>query len=157
MSRVTRRSLIRSVAVGCPAALFAQTLPHKGKPLDIADYQPQSMLRVPEHRIDKARYPVIDIHTHLSFSKDETNRYSATPSDLLPVMNRRNLQTMVNLTGGRGAGPGEAIQKFEKAQPGRFITFTEPWRSRVEEAGFPQPQADHLYQAVRDLAKGLKV
>src|SRR3954453_17506646 len=157
MSRVTRRSLIGSRAAGCPAALFAQTLPHKGKPLDIADYQPQSMLRVPEHRIDKARYPVIDIHTHLSFSKDETNRYSATPSDLLPVMNRRNLQTMVNLTGGRGAGLREAIQKFDKAQPGRFITFTEPWWSRVDEPDYPKWQADQIQQAVRDGAKGLKV
>src|SRR3954453_22172691 len=138
MSRVTRRSLIRSLAAGCPAVLFAETAAHKGKPLDIADYQPHSMLRVPEHRIEKARYPVIDIHTHLSFSKDETNRYSATPADLLPVMNRRNLQIMVNLTGGRGAGLREAIQKYDRAKPGRFLTFTEPWYSRVEEPGYPQ-------------------
>src|SRR4051812_46723580 len=118
MSRVTRRSLIRSLTAACPAALLAETAAHKGKPLDIADYQPQSMLRVPEHRIEKARYPVIDIHPLFSFSKEKTNRSAAPPSDLLPVMNRRNLQTMVNLTGGRGAGLREAIQKFDKAQPG---------------------------------------
>ena len=72
-------------------------------------------------------------------------------------MNRRNLQTMVNLTGGRGAGLREAIQKFDKAQPGRFITFTEPWWSRVDEADYPKWQADQIQQAVRDGAKGLKV
>ena len=52
------------------------------------------------------------------FRKDETNRYSATPADVLPVMDRRNLQTMVNLTGGRGAGLREAIQKFDKHTQG---------------------------------------
>src|SRR5215213_9146649 len=99
MSTLSRRRMIPSLALA-PLAAFAQT-DRKGKPLDIADYQPTSMLRVQEHRIEKARFPVIDIHTHLSFSKDEANRYTGSPSELLPVMNRRNLQTMVNLTGGR--------------------------------------------------------
>jgi predicted TIM-barrel fold metal-dependent hydrolase len=147
--------MIPSLALA-PLAAFAQS-DRKGKPLDIADYQPTSMLRVQEHRIEKARFPVIDIHTHLSFSKDESNRYAVPPSDLLPVMDRRNLQTMVNLTGGRGAGLREAVQKFDKAHPGRFLTFTEPWFSRVDEPGFPQWQAEQIQQAARDGARGLKV
>src|SRR5688572_23965553 len=109
MSTLIRRSLIRSLALA-PFAVFAQT-DRKAKPLDIADYQPRSMLRTPQHRIEKARFPVIDIHTHLSRSRDDSNQYAAAPSDLLPVMNRHNLQIMVNLTGGRGAGLREAVQK----------------------------------------------
>src|SRR5215217_3981582 len=138
MSTLSRRRLIQCLAV-TPLAAFAQT-ERKGKPLDIADYQPTSTLRVQEHRIERARFPVIDIHTHLSFSKDESNQYAVPPSDLLPVMNRRNLQTMVNLTGGRGAGLREAVSKFDKTHPGRFLTFTEPWFSRVDEPGYPQWQ-----------------
>lgn len=139
-----------------PMAALAQAQ-QKAKPLDIVDFQPKSMLTVPERRIEKARFPVIDIHTHLSRSKDDANSYPAPPSDLLPVMNRRNLQTMVNLTGGRGAGLRESIQKFDKAHPGRFLTFTEPWFSRVDEPGFPKFQADQIQQAARDGARGLKV
>ena len=37
-------------------------------PLALSDYEPKSMLRVKESHIERARYPVIDIHTHLSFS-----------------------------------------------------------------------------------------
>jgi predicted TIM-barrel fold metal-dependent hydrolase len=155
MGTLLRRHLIRSLALA-PFAAYAQT-DRKAKPLDIADYHPRSMLRVPEHRVEKARFPVIDIHTHVCFSKEESNRYSAAPSDLLPVMDRRNLQIMVNLTGGRGAGLREAVQKFDKAHPGRFLTFTEPWFSRVDEPGFPQWQAEQIQQAVRDGARGLKV
>jgi predicted TIM-barrel fold metal-dependent hydrolase len=155
MSSFTRRGLMQSLSVA-PMLAFAQN-ERRGKPLDISEYQPTSMLKVVEHPIEKARFPVIDIHTHLSFSKDEVNRYSAAPSDLLPVMNRRNLKMMVNLTGGRGAGLREAVQKFDKAEPGRFVTFTEPWFSRVDEAGYPRLQADQIQQAARDGARGLKV
>ena len=49
------------------------------------------------------------------------------------------------------------MQKFDKAQPGRFLTFTEPWFSRVDEPGYPQWQAEQIQQAVRDGARGLKV
>jgi predicted TIM-barrel fold metal-dependent hydrolase len=155
MSNFTRRGLMQSLSVA-PTLAFAQN-ERKGKALDISQYQPTSMLKVAEHPVEKSRFPVIDIHTHLSFSKDEANRYSAAPSDLLPVMNRRNLKMMVNLTGGRGAGLREAVQKFDKAEPGRFVTFTEPWFSRVDEAGYPRFQADQIQQAARDGARGLKV
>ena len=147
MSILTRRSLLLSLPLAPLAA----------SPLDIADYQPRSMLKTPEHPVEKARFPLIDIHTHLSFSQNEANQYAAPPSELLPVMDRRNIQVMVNLTGGRGAGLREAVQKFDKAQPGRFLTFTEPWYTRVDEPGYPQWQAEQIQQAVRDGARGLKV
>jgi predicted TIM-barrel fold metal-dependent hydrolase len=155
MSTFTRRNVLRFLPLA-PLTALAQTA-RKAKPLDIADYQPRSMLRVPEHPVEKAHFPLIDIHTHLSFSKDETNQYSAPPSELLPVMDRRNIRVMVNLTGGRGAGLREAVQKFDKAKPGRFLTFTEPWYSRVDEPGYPKWQAEQIQQAVRDGARGLKV
>ncbi|MEQ1472918.1 MAG: hypothetical protein ABLQ96_03800, partial [Candidatus Acidiferrum sp.] len=39
------------------------------KPLDISEYAPKSMLRVQETMVPRAKFPVIDIHTHLSGSK----------------------------------------------------------------------------------------
>jgi len=155
VTRWSRRRLLGVMAL-TPLGMAAQT-ERKGKPLDLADYQPRSMLSVPEHHVEKARFPVIDIHTHLSWSKEETNRYLASPAELLAVMDRRNLRTMVNLTGGRGAGLREAVEKFDKAHPGRFLTFTEPWWTRAEEPGYPKLQADLIQQAVRDGARGVKV
>ncbi|HYO80643.1 MAG TPA: amidohydrolase family protein [Bryobacteraceae bacterium] len=150
--RTSRRKVL--AGLGCGALSLAA---QKGKPLDITEYQPKSTLAVPETAVEKAKFPVVDIHTHLSWTRDETNNFRAKPEELLAVMDRRNIRTMVNLTGGRGAGLREAIQKYDKAHPGRFITFTEPWWSRVNEPGYPKMQADAIQQAARDGARGLKV
>jgi predicted TIM-barrel fold metal-dependent hydrolase len=137
----------------------------KRQSLELGDYQPKSMLRVTETTVERARYPVIDIHTHLSFAaKGEKGvpltgdrRFAAPAEELLPVMDRRNLRTMVNLTGGYGNGLREAIERYDRAHPGRFLTFTEPMWSRANQPGYPKAQADELEVAHRDGARGLKV
>lgn len=149
---ISRRHLLGLL----PAAAAAQQA-RKAQPLDLTEFEPRSALIVAESKIDRARFPVIDVHTHLSWSKDETNSYRATPDQLLAVMDRRNLRTMVNLTGGRGTGLKEAVKNYDRKHPGRFITFTEPWWSRAEEPGYPKMQADAIHQAVQNGAKGLKV
>ena len=121
------------------------------KPLDLTEFTPESRLSVAETRIEKARFPAIDFHSHLTGGK-------ASPAvELLQVMDRRNIRTMVNLTGGYGQKLREAIAKFDKAHPGRFVTFTEPAWLRVNEAGYPTRQADLIAQAKQDGARGLKI
>ena len=154
---------------GCGAAVAAQSAwgqqQPKGKPLDITEFQPDSMLQVSEHPVPRARFPVIDIHTHLSFSAKGQNgvplaaerNFRATPEELLPIMDRKNVQMLVNLTGGYGAGLREAIQRFDKKHPGRFLTFTEPMWAQTAESGYPKRQADEIQQAHRDGARGLKI
>src|SRR5437762_7104794 len=46
-----------------------------GKPVQLAlsDFQPRSMLHVPETKVLRSRYPVIDIHTHLSVTAKTDN------------------------------------------------------------------------------------
>lgn len=34
-------------------------------PLTLPEFKPRSMLEVPEHPVARARFPVIDVHTHL--------------------------------------------------------------------------------------------
>ena len=148
-----------------PLHLNAQRTPHARQSLDLSDYQPKSTLRVKETKVERARYPVIDIHTHLSFAaKSEKGvsmtgerRYPAPPAELLAVMDRRNLRTMVNLTGGYGDGLRDAIARYDRTHPPRFLTFTEPMYSRANEPGYPKMQADELERAHGDGALGLKV
>ncbi|MDX6457468.1 MAG: hypothetical protein QOE55_1165, partial [Acidobacteriaceae bacterium] len=40
----------------------------RNEPLALAQYQPVSMLHLKETHVPRARYPVIDFHTHLTFS-----------------------------------------------------------------------------------------
>jgi len=134
-------------------------------PLDLGDFQPKSMLHVPETKVPRARYPVIDVHTHFAWlsgsdsagSADGKMEFLAEPKDLLEVMDRRNIQTMVNLTGGYGAGLEETVRKYQATYPKRFLVFTEPQWQRLNEAGYSQLQADEITRAHKAGARGLKI
>jgi predicted TIM-barrel fold metal-dependent hydrolase len=135
------------------------------KPLQLADFQPRSMLHVPATKVPRSRYPVIDIHTHLSFTAKTANgvgigeamNYLAPAEALLPLMDRKNIRVMVNLTGGVGKGLAESIRKFQQPYPERFITFTEPWWERTNQPGYSQFQADEIVRAHQAGARGLKI
>ncbi len=135
------------------------------QPLTLADYEPRSMLQVRETRIEKARFPVIDVHTHISFSAKAENgvhvaaerKFLGTPDELLQVMDRKNIRAMVNLTGGFDHGLVQAVNKYDKAFPGRFYSFTEPCYSRFKQPDYPRIQADAIAQAHGDGARGLKI
>jgi predicted TIM-barrel fold metal-dependent hydrolase len=134
-------------------------------PLALKDYQPKSMLHVAETKVPRSRFPAIDIHTHLSWAKTssggvargEAMKFLAKPDDLIPVMDRKNVRMMVNLTGGTGAGLVESIRTFEGAYPGRFATLTEPSYGSFEDPRYPQIQADAIQQAKNAGARGLKI
>ncbi len=133
--------------------------------LDLADFQPKSMLHVPETKVTRSRYPVIDIHTHLSIRAKSVNgvgigekmEFLATPESLLPVMDRKNIRIMVNLTGGSGKGLTEAVEKFQQTHPDRFLTFTEPVWERANQEGYGKFQADEIVRAHGAGARGVKV
>ncbi len=129
--------------------------------LALQDYRPRSMLRVPEHEVLTPRFPVIDVHSHLTRSGGlqgtEKLELLATPQTLLPVMDRKDVRTIVNLTGGTGAGLVKALSRFDMVAPGRFITFTEPSWARFDEPGYPEWQAGEIERAKKVGAGGLKV
>jgi predicted TIM-barrel fold metal-dependent hydrolase len=137
--------------------------PAASLPLD--QFQPKSMLHVPETRVARPRFPVIDVHTHLTRSgrspkgtEDmEAVSYTAAASDVVAAMDRKGIATMVNLTGGRGAGLDQVVRDFDRAYPGRFITFTEPWWARASEPGYPAFQAEQIRRAHGAGARGVKV
>ena len=135
------------------------------RPLLLSEYEPRSMLEVTETHVAHSRFPAIDMHTHISFSKKSAKgvelaserNYLATPEELLPVMDAKNLRAMVNLTGGFDEGLADAVSRYDKAFPGRFFTFTEPCYSRFKEANYPELQAQAIERAHENGAKGLKL
>jgi predicted TIM-barrel fold metal-dependent hydrolase len=133
--------------------------------LPLKDFQPKSMLHVPETRVPRAKFPVIDIHTHLCWAAksergvplSEERTHLAPTSELLEVMDHSNIQLLVNVTGGMASGLRDSVQRYDRAHSGRFLSFTEPWWSRTSEPGYAQFQADELVRAKRDGARGLKL
>jgi predicted TIM-barrel fold metal-dependent hydrolase len=129
--------------------------------LPMEKYEPKSMLHVPETHVPRSRFPVIDFHTHITFAGGGGNpegvRFGMDPVKCLAVMDRKNIRTMVDVTGGYGAGLREAIAKLPAAHAGRFIVFTEPAWAKASDEGYSKTQADLIDDAHKAGAKGLKV
>lgn len=134
-------------------------------PLVLSEFQPKSMLQVHESLVARSRFPLIDFHTHITMSAKSVNgvalsaerTYLDDPDSLLAIMDRKNVHTMVNLTGGYDQGLADVVRKYDKAYPGRFITFTEPCYEHWKEPNYPQIQADAIARAQQQGAKGLKL
>jgi predicted TIM-barrel fold metal-dependent hydrolase len=171
---MNRRHLLCTTGLGLVGGAMARAgvlsaLPSdaksESKALSLADYEPKSMLQVRETHVERARFPVIDIHTHLSVSAQSKDgvelaperQYLGTPEELLMIMDRKNIRSMVNLTGGYGAGVREAVGKYDRHFPDRFYTFTEPSYSMFLKPDYPKLQAQAIEQAHRDGARGLKI
>lgn len=168
MKGTTRREMLKGLMLTALVSGSASAqqqgagkMDDKTRSLPIDQYEPKSMLHVPETRVERARFPVIDFHTHLSFTdtsgRTERSRSRAKPQEILAVLDRRNVRTMVNLTGGYGAALEQSLNTWQKPHPDRFIVFTEPWFNKIVEPNYPQFQAEQIEQAHKLGAKGLKV
>ncbi len=148
---MTRRTWIAATA----GTAFAQ----KPQPLDLPRFEPRSMLHVAETRVERARFPVIDFHTHLSWGdpKGEKADVIVPAAELLRVMDRKNIRMMVNLTGGYGKGLEACIAELSRPHSQRFLVFTMPWFAKVSEPGYAKFQADEIARAHNAGARGLKV
>jgi predicted TIM-barrel fold metal-dependent hydrolase len=181
MSQMTRRGWLAGMmgagaALGGHRAEAVQTqvskapppVPPAAKPKDtllLSDYQPKSMLVVPQTSVPKARFPVIDVHTHPTFRKKneagvplgEDMGLRHPVDEVLAIMDRRNLKMIVDLTGGVGTGLATSIGALQQPHPDRFAVFTEPTYDKVADPGYAQWQADELSRAKTAGARGLKI
>jgi len=135
--------------------------------LALQDFQPKSMLVVPEHPVPKAKFPVIEAHTHVNwvFGRRTVVDPNAVPpeaakqlADIVRLMDNLNIRLMVNLTGGNSVGAlKNNIAALDRKYPGRFANCIEPAWDRVREPGYPQWQAGELAKAKDAGAVGLKI
>ena len=168
----SRRAFLRAgAATGALSSACSQPQPEAGEKaapaaqLALADYQPTSMLVVEENLVSSARYPAIDMHTHVS----SVFRRTPGPDDALQGtaaerlhqisqwMDDLNLQTLVNLTGGSGVQLQHTVSEMVQQHPGQLITCTVPTYDRLNEAGYPGWQAEELARAKEQGAMGLKI
>ena len=124
--------------------------PDKPAP-SIVDYRPKSTLVAEEHLVPRAKFPVVDIHSH------QTATAGNIPQ-LIKEMDALNLRVLNNLSGGSGAELKQKVDTIRNsAYKDRFRVFanvnwngagTPEWRDREVAA---------LRQAVKDGAIGLKI
>lgn len=116
------------------------------------------MLRVVETNVPLPKYPVLDFHTHITWSGglsgEDKITFTASADEILPVLDRKNVKALVNLTAGYENGLHQALGAL--AAP-RFLHFTEPHWTSIERPDYPTFQADRIEAAHRAGARGIKV
>ena len=84
-------------------------------PLPLTQFSRRACCTCGETRVPRARFPVIDFHTHVSRRRAQSR--ACLPAELVKTMDAVNLHTMVNLTGGTGDDLAGAIAGFDRAFP----------------------------------------
>jgi len=91
----------------------AQTNPDE---ILLKNYKPRSIFKIPETRVEKARYPIIDVHSH---------DYARTDADVerwVRTMDEVNLERTIILSGATGARFDAVTAKYGK-HPKRFTVW----------------------------------
>ena len=120
--------------------------------LTVEEYEPRSTLVVDEHPVERARFPVVDVHSHHrpGFSVDRWH-------GIVGEMDALNLQVLVNLSGGSGAGLQRGVETIaESGHPGRMVFFATLNFSGGVGPGFGARAAAQLERDVAAGAVGLK-
>jgi predicted TIM-barrel fold metal-dependent hydrolase len=126
--------------------------------LPLRAFRPRSMLRLPVHHVPRARFPVVDAHNHLGRWLTADGSWSAPHAeDVLEVMDACNVASIVNLDGMWGDELQANLDRYDRAHPGRFVTFCQLDWGVTSEAGFGERLAAQLERCVREGARGLKV
>jgi hypothetical protein len=114
----------------------------------LRDFKPESMMRVAETKVDRARFPVIDVHNHANDARTLT-RPHPTAAELVARMDRANIQRVVILTGGFGESLQRVLDEMVTPYPDRFTVFAQLDWSKVAEPGF----SDEMVALLRDAVK----
>src|ERR1700741_591904 len=131
--------------------LITSMAAHSQGKMDFEKYEPVSTLKVPEHKVNRAKFPFIDVHNH------QRNMSSADIQKLLKEMDQLNMAVMVNLSGGSGNSLNEKVQNIRSAMPKRFIVFANVEFTGVGAADWANKAVKQLEADVKNGANGLKV
>ncbi len=120
--------------------------------LTVEEWTPRSTLVVEEHHVPRAKYPVIDVHSHHRASSSRERL-----DEVVGAMDELNLQVLVNLSGGTGERFRQAVQTFRRGPYAkRFALFANLDFSGIDAPGWGERAAAGLAEDVRNGAQGLK-
>ena len=119
-------------------------------------YEPRPQVRLPETHVPRSCVPCIDAHNHLGrwLSRDWM-----TPDvdALISLMDERNVAAVVNLDGRWGEELEANLDRYDRAHPGRFLTFCHLDWSVLATGKSKAGVAAQLDDAARRGARGVKV
>lgn len=118
----------------------------------ILDYRPRSTLVIEEHLVLKAKYPVVDIHSHTGPTPETIER-------LIAEMDAINLRVLVNLSGGADPANIKRQVDYIRSTPyaDRFAVFANVNFDGADASGWAEKAVADLEGSVRNGAIGLKI
>src|SRR5712691_7414381 len=144
-------ALVATISLVGPHTAKSQQSSAGQQSLTIEEYQPKSTMVTKEHKVERAKFPFIDIHSH---------HWNPTPEhvdQLVKEMDTINLRVLVNLSGGTGEELRKTVATMKGRYPNRFVVFANPSYDDLNTPGYGQRAADRLAQDVRNGAQGLKI
>lgn len=120
--------------------------------MSIREYTPRSTLVVEEHPVPRAKFPVVDVHSHhRRLSQDRWNT-------VVSEMDALNLRVLVNLSGGSGRGLEEGLAAIRQSQHAdRMVFFANLDFNQGVGPGYGQRAAAQLERDIEAGAVGLKL
>jgi predicted TIM-barrel fold metal-dependent hydrolase len=125
------------------------------KTILLKDFHPQTALHAAAHEVQRAKFPVVDVHTHTNDARGIGDRVD--PKEMIERMNRLNVTTVVILTGGWGNDLQKIVDTMVKPYPGRFMVMTQIDWSKIDDPNFSQLMVKQVDDSVRRGARGLKI
>ena len=149
LSRNRCSSLIASYFV---LAAIVLAVSASAQTISVEDWEPRSTLVVNEHPVPRAKFPVIDVHSHHSSTTAPTRI-----KKIIQEMDDLNLAILVNLSGGYGERLRQTVQNFKTNFPGRFAVFANVDFQGIGSPGWDERAAKQLAEDVAAGAQGLKI
>ena len=140
------------ITISALAILLFQSAIINGQTLTVEEYEPKSTLVVPENPVTKAKYPFIDVHSHLWRIRNEQD-----VEKMIGEMDELNLQVVVNLSGGSGERLKNVVKILKSKYPKRFVVFANINFRKIDEPNFGENAAKQLEEDVKNGASGLKI
>ena len=164
MKNVIRLGLVAAtgVALTAAAAVATQQITYTADKnaktrmtLLLRDFHPHPMLHVAVHEVPRAKFAAWDVHNHVD---DAAGIGERVPVDeVVKRMDAANVQKVVILTGGWGVKLQTVLDNTAGKYPDRFIVFTQPDWSKVNDANFGAEMVAQLDDSVKRGARGLKI
>lgn len=125
--------------------------------LPVPEWHPVSQLRLPATEVERAAFPAIDVHNHLGRWLSDGEWMIDDPDALVAIMDACGVETIVNLDGMWGDEVTANVERYDRAYPGRFLTFCQlDWALLAEPDGVARLRASLDDSAARG-ARGVKI
>ncbi len=125
--------------------------------LRLADWHPRRQLSVPVTHVERSAVTCIDVHNHLGRWLTPPGWTAPSVDQLIELMDRRNVATVVNLDGMHGDELEANLDRYDRVHPTRFVTFCQlDWSLLAQPDGAALLAAQLRDSAARG-ARGLKV